>query len=86
MYKVFINLFDYTHLISFTLTKNSYVQLIKISFLFQATCENLEKSKSELEDEVLLLEKELEEERAKYCEQDELVSLVYSKRIMNFTY
>lgn len=79
-------MFDYTHLIFFTQTKNLYVQLTKISFLFQATCENLEKSKSELEDEILLLEKELEEERAKHCEQDELVSLVYFKRIMNFTY
>nr|XP_048271771.1 melanoma inhibitory activity protein 2 isoform X3 [Myodes glareolus] len=48
----------------------------------EATCENLEKSKSELEDEVLLLEKELEEERAKYCEQDELIADI-SKRIQS---
>ncbi|XP_075804480.1 melanoma inhibitory activity protein 2 isoform X5 [Microtus pennsylvanicus] len=46
----------------------------------EATCENLEKSKSELEDEILLLEKELEEERAKHCEQDELMADI-SKRI-----
>ncbi|CAO2595255.1 Melanoma inhibitory activity protein 2 [Lemmus lemmus] len=48
----------------------------------EATCENLEKSKSELEDEILLLEKELEEERAKHCEQDELMADV-SKRIQS---
>ncbi|CAO2586431.1 Melanoma inhibitory activity protein 2 [Lemmus lemmus] len=43
-------------------------------YSLEATCENLEKSTSELEDEILLLQKELEEERAKHCEQDELMA------------
>ena len=85
MCKVFINLFEYTHLI-FTLTKYSYVWLVKVIFLFQATYKNLERDKSKLEEEILLLEKELEKGRAKLHEEDELVSLVYSKRIMNLTY
>ncbi|KAL6079836.1 hypothetical protein STEG23_034058, partial [Scotinomys teguina] len=37
----------------------------------KATYENLERSRSKLEDEILLLEKELEEERANHSEQDD---------------
>ncbi|XP_041514076.1 melanoma inhibitory activity protein 2 isoform X6 [Microtus oregoni] len=56
------------------------LEFVEGSQISEATCENLEKSKSELEDEILLLEKELEEERAKHCEQDELMADI-SKRI-----
>nr|XP_042116510.1 melanoma inhibitory activity protein 2 isoform X5 [Peromyscus maniculatus bairdii] len=40
----------------------------------EATYENLESLKSKLEDEILFLEKELEEERAKHSEQDDLMA------------
>ncbi|XP_038192459.1 melanoma inhibitory activity protein 2 isoform X3 [Arvicola amphibius] len=50
------------------------LEFVEGSQISEATCENLEKSKSELKDEILLLEKELEEERAKHCEQDELMA------------
>ncbi|XP_052041749.1 melanoma inhibitory activity protein 2 isoform X3 [Apodemus sylvaticus] len=48
----------------------------------EATYENLERSKSKLEDEILLLEKELEEERAKHSKQDELMADI-SKKIQS---
>ncbi|XP_029396425.1 melanoma inhibitory activity protein 2 isoform X3 [Mus pahari] len=48
----------------------------------EATYENLEQSKSKLEDEILLLEEELEEERVKHSEQDELMADI-SKRIQS---
>ncbi|XP_029340153.1 melanoma inhibitory activity protein 2 isoform X7 [Mus caroli] len=48
----------------------------------EATYENLEQSKSKLEDEILLLEGKLEEERAKHSEQDELMADI-SKRIQS---
>ncbi|XP_032763689.1 melanoma inhibitory activity protein 2 isoform X7 [Rattus rattus] len=48
----------------------------------EATYENLERSKSKLEDEILLLEKKLEEERVKHSEQDELMADI-SKRIQS---
>ncbi|XP_031213767.1 melanoma inhibitory activity protein 2 isoform X11 [Mastomys coucha] len=48
----------------------------------EATYENLERSKSKLEDEILLLEKKLEEERAKHSEQDELMADI-SERIQS---
>ncbi|XP_034369822.1 melanoma inhibitory activity protein 2 isoform X18 [Arvicanthis niloticus] len=57
--------------------------LEKVSFVQkEATYENLERSKSKLEDEILLLEKDLEEERARHCEQDELMADI-SKRIQS---
>ncbi|XP_035293858.1 melanoma inhibitory activity protein 2 isoform X2 [Cricetulus griseus] len=40
----------------------------------EVTYENLERDKSKLEDEILLLEKKLEEERAKHNEQNELMT------------
>ncbi|XP_023045431.1 melanoma inhibitory activity protein 2 isoform X2 [Piliocolobus tephrosceles] len=48
----------------------------------EATCEKLNRSKSELEDEILCLEKELEEEKSKRSEQDELMADI-SKRIQS---
>ncbi|XP_060243539.1 melanoma inhibitory activity protein 2 isoform X21 [Meriones unguiculatus] len=48
----------------------------------EATYENLERSRSKLEEEIILLEKNLEEERAKHSEQDELMADI-SKRIQS---
>ncbi|XP_033044085.1 melanoma inhibitory activity protein 2 isoform X6 [Trachypithecus francoisi] len=48
----------------------------------EATCEKLNRSKSELEDEILCLEKELKEEKSKHSEQDELMADI-SKRIQS---
>uniref|UniRef100_A0A2I2Y551 MIA SH3 domain ER export factor 2 n=1 Tax=Gorilla gorilla gorilla TaxID=9595 RepID=A0A2I2Y551_GORGO len=46
----------------------------------QATCEKLNRSNSELEPEILCLEKELKEEKSKHSERDELIADI-SKRI-----
>uniref|UniRef100_A0A8D2AK97 Melanoma inhibitory activity protein 2 n=1 Tax=Sciurus vulgaris TaxID=55149 RepID=A0A8D2AK97_SCIVU len=46
----------------------------------EATYEKLDRSKSKLEDEILFLEKELEEEKSKHSEQDDLMADI-SKRI-----
>ncbi|XP_029417436.1 melanoma inhibitory activity protein 2 isoform X4 [Nannospalax galili] len=48
----------------------------------EATYANLERSKSELEDEIVFLEKELKEERSKHSEQDELMADI-SKKIQS---
>ncbi|XP_003408523.2 melanoma inhibitory activity protein 2 isoform X1 [Loxodonta africana] len=48
----------------------------------EATCKKLDRSKSELEDEILFLEKELKEEKSKHSEQDELMTGV-SERIQS---
>ncbi|XP_040598965.1 melanoma inhibitory activity protein 2 isoform X3 [Mesocricetus auratus] len=48
----------------------------------EATYKNLERDKSKLEDEILLLERKLEEERTKHHEQDELMTDI-SKRIQS---
>ncbi|XP_025247479.1 endoplasmic reticulum export factor CTAGE5 isoform X16 [Theropithecus gelada] len=48
----------------------------------EATCEKLNRSKSELEDEIFCLEKELKEEKCKHSEQDELMADI-SKRIQS---
>uniref|UniRef100_F7IEC0 Melanoma inhibitory activity protein 2 n=1 Tax=Callithrix jacchus TaxID=9483 RepID=F7IEC0_CALJA len=48
----------------------------------EATCEKLNRSNSELEDEILCLEKELKEEKSKHSEQDELMADI-SKRIQS---
>ncbi|XP_032260888.1 melanoma inhibitory activity protein 2 isoform X5 [Phoca vitulina] len=48
----------------------------------EAVCENLNKSKSELEDEILFLENQLKEEKSKHSEQDELMVDI-SKRIQS---
>ncbi|XP_027953351.1 melanoma inhibitory activity protein 2 isoform X2 [Eumetopias jubatus] len=48
----------------------------------EAVYENLNKSKSELEDEILFLKNQLEEERSKHSEQDELMVDI-SKRIQS---
>ncbi|XP_051002614.1 melanoma inhibitory activity protein 2 isoform X2 [Acomys russatus] len=55
-------------------TEAQSLEFVEGSQISEATYENLERSKSKLEDEVLLLEKELEEERAKRSEQDELMA------------
>ena len=47
----------------------------------EATCEKLNRSNSELEHEILCLEKELKEEKSKHSERDELVRLFYLRRI-----
>uniref|UniRef100_A0A2K5HKS9 CTAGE family member 5 n=1 Tax=Colobus angolensis palliatus TaxID=336983 RepID=A0A2K5HKS9_COLAP len=46
----------------------------------EATCEKLNRSNSELEDEILCLEKEFKEEKSKHSQQDELMEDI-SKRI-----
>ncbi|XP_025235845.1 cTAGE family member 15-like isoform X2 [Theropithecus gelada] len=46
----------------------------------EATCEKLNRSNSELEDEILCLEKEFKEEKSKHSQQDELMADI-SKRI-----
>ncbi|XP_072870660.1 melanoma inhibitory activity protein 2-like isoform X3 [Chlorocebus sabaeus] len=48
----------------------------------EATCEKLNRSNSELEHEILCLEKELKEEKLKHSEQDELMADI-SKRIQS---
>ncbi|XP_016065276.1 PREDICTED: cTAGE family member 5 isoform X2 [Miniopterus natalensis] len=48
----------------------------------EALCEKLNSSKSEFEDEILFLEKELKEEKSKHSEQDELMVDI-SKRIQS---
>ncbi|XP_059952271.1 melanoma inhibitory activity protein 2 isoform X5 [Mesoplodon densirostris] len=48
----------------------------------EAVCEKLTRSTSELEDEILILEKELKEEKSKHLEQDELMVDI-SKRIQS---
>uniref|UniRef100_A0A2K5VS33 CTAGE family member 5 n=1 Tax=Macaca fascicularis TaxID=9541 RepID=A0A2K5VS33_MACFA len=48
----------------------------------EATCEKLNRSNSELEHEILCLEKELKEEKSKHSEQDELMVDI-SKRIQS---
>ncbi|XP_036881418.1 melanoma inhibitory activity protein 2 isoform X16 [Manis javanica] len=48
----------------------------------EAVCEKLNGSKSELEDEIFFLEKDLEEEKSKHSEQDELMVDI-SKRIQS---
>uniref|UniRef100_A0A2K5YEF3 Uncharacterized protein n=1 Tax=Mandrillus leucophaeus TaxID=9568 RepID=A0A2K5YEF3_MANLE len=48
----------------------------------EATCEKLNRSNSELEDEILCLEKEFKEEKSKHSQQDELMADI-SKRIQS---
>lgn len=70
---------DYSNLINSN--KKFLCLSYKIAFLFQAVYEKLNGSKSELEDEIFFLEKELEEEKSKHSEQDELVRLLYLWRL-----
>ncbi|XP_076797956.1 melanoma inhibitory activity protein 2 isoform X5 [Arvicanthis niloticus] len=63
-------------------TEAQSLEFVEGSQISEATYENLERSKSKLEDEILLLEKDLEEERARHCEQDELMADI-SKRIQS---
>ncbi|XP_031213756.1 melanoma inhibitory activity protein 2 isoform X2 [Mastomys coucha] len=63
-------------------TEAQSLEFVEGSQISEATYENLERSKSKLEDEILLLEKKLEEERAKHSEQDELMADI-SERIQS---
>uniref|UniRef100_A0A8C6RBV6 Melanoma inhibitory activity protein 2 n=1 Tax=Nannospalax galili TaxID=1026970 RepID=A0A8C6RBV6_NANGA len=57
-------------------------EFVEGSQISEATYANLERSKSELEDEIVFLEKELKEERSKHSEQDELMADI-SKKIQS---
>lgn len=63
-------------------TEAQSLEFVEGSQISEAAYENLERSKSKLEDEILLLEKKLEEERVKHSEQDELMADI-SKRIQS---
>ncbi|KAL1789685.1 cTAGE family member 5 isoform X1 [Sigmodon hispidus] len=56
------------------------LEFVEGSQMPEATYENLERSKSELEDEILLLEKKLEEERTKHSEEEELMADISKSR------
>ncbi|KAF5925839.1 hypothetical protein HPG69_002290, partial [Diceros bicornis minor] len=58
------------------------IKLEERFLLNNAVCEKLSRSKSELEDEIRFLEKELKEEKSKHSEQDELIVDI-SKRIQS---
>ncbi|XP_051051851.1 melanoma inhibitory activity protein 2 [Phodopus roborovskii] len=55
-------------------TEAQSLEFVEGSQISEATYKNLERAQSKLEDEILLIEKKLEEERAKHHEQDELMS------------
>ncbi|XP_073067408.1 melanoma inhibitory activity protein 2 isoform X5 [Manis javanica] len=58
------------------------LEFVEESQISEAVCEKLNGSKSELEDEIFFLEKDLEEEKSKHSEQDELMVDI-SKRIQS---
>ncbi|XP_036094839.1 melanoma inhibitory activity protein 2 isoform X6 [Rousettus aegyptiacus] len=61
-------------------TEAQSLEFVEGSQISEAVCEKLNLSKSELEDEILFLEKKLKEEKSKHSEQDELMVDI-SKRI-----
>uniref|UniRef100_A0A2K5VIV4 MIA SH3 domain ER export factor 2 n=1 Tax=Macaca fascicularis TaxID=9541 RepID=A0A2K5VIV4_MACFA len=63
-------------------TEAQSLEFVEGSQISEATCEKLNRSKSELEDEIFCLEKELKEEKCKHSEQDELMADI-SKRIQS---
>ncbi|XP_040598969.1 melanoma inhibitory activity protein 2 isoform X7 [Mesocricetus auratus] len=63
-------------------TEAQSLEFVEGSQISEATYKNLERDKSKLEDEILLLERKLEEERTKHHEQDELMTDI-SKRIQS---
>ncbi|XP_077909740.1 melanoma inhibitory activity protein 2 isoform X11 [Halichoerus grypus] len=63
-------------------TEAQSLEFVEGSQISEAVCENLNKSKSELEDEILFLENQLKEEKSKHSEQDELMVDI-SKRIQS---
>ncbi|XP_055147440.1 melanoma inhibitory activity protein 2 isoform X11 [Symphalangus syndactylus] len=63
-------------------TEAQSLEFVEGSQISEATCEKLNRSNSELEDEILCLEKELKEEKSKHSEQDELMADI-SKRIQS---
>uniref|UniRef100_A0A2R8ZY17 CTAGE family member 5 n=1 Tax=Pan paniscus TaxID=9597 RepID=A0A2R8ZY17_PANPA len=64
------------------LLENSYEKAAAEARSLEATCEKLNRSNSELEDEILCLEKDLKEEKSKHSQQDELMADI-SKRIQS---
>ncbi|XP_043290570.1 melanoma inhibitory activity protein 2 isoform X3 [Cervus canadensis] len=63
-------------------TEAQSLEFVEGSQISEAFCEKLNGFKSELEDEILILEKELKEEKSKHSKQDELM-LDISKRIQS---
>ncbi|XP_055274267.1 melanoma inhibitory activity protein 2 isoform X3 [Moschus berezovskii] len=63
-------------------TEAQSLEFVEGSQISEAFFENLTGFKSELEDEILILEKELKEEKSKHLKQDELMSDI-SKRIQS---
>ncbi|XP_073751233.1 melanoma inhibitory activity protein 2 isoform X10 [Callorhinus ursinus] len=63
-------------------TEAQSLEFVEGSQISEAVYENLNKSKSELEDEILFLENQLKEEKSKHSEQDELMVDI-SKRIQS---
>ncbi|XP_005222142.2 melanoma inhibitory activity protein 2 isoform X3 [Bos taurus] len=63
-------------------TEAQSLEFVEGSQISEAFYEKLTESKSELEDEILILEKELKEEKSKHSKQDELMSEI-SKRIQS---
>ncbi|XP_031524013.1 melanoma inhibitory activity protein 2 isoform X6 [Papio anubis] len=63
-------------------TEAQSLEFVEGSQISEATCEKLNRSKSELEDEIFCLEKELKEEKCKHSERDELMADI-SKRIQS---
>ncbi|KAM9711319.1 melanoma inhibitory activity protein 2 isoform 3-T3 [Dama dama] len=63
-------------------TEAQSLEFVEGSQISEAFCEKLNGFKSELEDEILILEKELKEEKSKHSKQDELMSDI-SKRIQS---
>ncbi|XP_014647589.1 PREDICTED: melanoma inhibitory activity protein 3 isoform X1 [Ceratotherium simum simum] len=63
-------------------TEAQSLEFVEGSQISEAVCEKLSRSKSELEDEIRFLEKELKEEKSKHSEQDELMVDI-SKRIQS---
>ncbi|XP_062061214.1 melanoma inhibitory activity protein 2 isoform X5 [Lepus europaeus] len=74
-----------THLKDASFEESTEVQSLEFvegSQISEATHEKLDSFKSKLEDEVLFLEKQLEEEKSKHSEQDELMADI-SKRVQS---
>ncbi|XP_064221882.1 melanoma inhibitory activity protein 2 isoform X1 [Aotus nancymaae] len=63
-------------------TEAQSLEFVEGSQISEATCEKLNRSNSELEDEILCLEKELKEEKSKHSEQDKLMADI-SQRIQS---
>lgn len=60
-------------------TEIQSLECVEGSQISEVTCEDLERSKSKLDDEILFLEKELQEERTKHSIQDESMADISEK-------